>query len=87
MLSFAATGFRCVRVGASCCTQATAAAVRLTACVYVWQCVCRVGHGSKPGVSSTAVEAFEEPTIVGVAASDSNDPVVVARRRGTAPAR
>lgn len=46
---------------------------------------CRVGRGNEPGV--TAVEAFSEPDSIGVVASDSNDPVVVARRRGTAPAR
>jgi len=46
---------------------------------------CRVGSATEP--SSTAVEAFSEPTSPGVAASDCNDPVVVARRKCAAPPR
>jgi hypothetical protein len=47
---------------------------------------CRLGHGDEPG--STAIEAFSEPgSPGGGVAGDSNDAVIVARRRGTAPAR
>lgn len=75
---------------AAAAAAARCAALRSVRACLTWRApACRLAcrrSGSGDGSSSTAVEAFSAP-LAGPVNSSGTSPVVVARRRGTAPAR